>query len=53
MSILPFFQKVTSQKTMATAISPMIDLRNVHKYYKSAAGDYHALKDIDLCILCG
>ena len=32
--------------------SPMIDLRSVDKYYKSAAGDYHALKDIDLCI-CG
>jgi ABC-type lipoprotein export system ATPase subunit len=30
----------------------MIDLRRVDKYYKSAAGDYHALKEIDLCI-CG
>ncbi len=26
----------------------MIDIRGVHKYYKSAAGDYHALKGIDL-----
>src|SRR5512134_2544929 len=32
--------------------SPMIDLRGVDKYYQSAAGDYHALKSIDLCI-CG
>ena len=32
--------------------SPMIDLRQVDKYYQSAAGDYHALKTIDLCI-CG
>ena len=30
----------------------MIDLRHVDKYYQSAAGDYHALKDIALCI-CG
>jgi ABC-type lipoprotein export system ATPase subunit len=32
--------------------SPMIDLRSVDKYYQSAAGDYHALKSVDLCI-CG
>jgi ABC-type lipoprotein export system ATPase subunit len=28
----------------------MIDLRDVHKYYKTAVGDYHALKSIDLQI---
>jgi ABC-type lipoprotein export system ATPase subunit len=28
----------------------IIDLRGVDKYYKSAAGDYHALKNIDLQI---
>ena len=28
--------------------SLMIDLRNVDKYYQSAAGDYHALKTVDL-----
>ncbi len=28
----------------------MVDLRAVQKYYKSAAGDYHALKGIDLQI---
>jgi ABC-type lipoprotein export system ATPase subunit len=32
---------------------PMIDVRNVNKYYHSAAGDYHALKGIDLCICAG
>ncbi|HUH97304.1 MAG TPA: ATP-binding cassette domain-containing protein [Anaerolineales bacterium] len=31
----------------------MIDLRGVDKYYKSAAGDYHALKSIDLQINSG
>ena len=33
--------------------SSMIDLRHVDKYYQSAAGDYHALKSIDLCISGG
>ena len=32
---------------------PMIDVRNVDKFYHSAAGDYHALKSIDLCIDAG
>src|SRR5258706_11818640 len=32
---------------------PMIDLRDVHKYYKTAIGDYHALKNIDLQINAG
>ena len=31
----------------------MIDLLNVHKYYKTAVGDYHALKSIDLQINAG
>ena len=52
MSILPFF-KSNESKNNGNGDSPMIDLRNVHKYYKSAAGDYHALKDIDLCICAG
>jgi ABC-type lipoprotein export system ATPase subunit len=33
--------------------TPIIDLRDVHKYYKTAVGDYHALKNIDLCICAG
>jgi ABC-type lipoprotein export system ATPase subunit len=32
---------------------PMIDLRDVHKYYKTAIGDYHALKNVDLQINAG
>src|SRR5512143_1334672 len=32
---------------------PIIDIRGVHKYYKSAAGDYHALKGIDLQVNAG
>jgi putative ABC transport system ATP-binding protein len=32
---------------------PMIDLRDVHKYYKTAVGDYHALNSIDLNINAG
>ncbi|HJS20258.1 MAG TPA: ATP-binding cassette domain-containing protein [Anaerolineales bacterium] len=31
----------------------IIDLRDVHKYYKTAVGDYHALKSIDLQIQSG
>jgi ABC-type lipoprotein export system ATPase subunit len=31
----------------------MIDLREVHKYYKTAIGDYHALNSIDLQIEAG
>jgi putative ABC transport system ATP-binding protein len=30
--------------------SPIIDLRDVHKYYKTAVGDFHALNSIDLQI---
>jgi putative ABC transport system ATP-binding protein len=30
--------------------SSMIELRDVHKYYKTAIGDYHALNSIDLQI---
>lgn len=29
---------------------PIIDLRDVHKYYKTAIGDFHALNSIDLQI---
>jgi len=33
--------------------NPIIDLRDVHKYYKTAIGDYHALNSIDLQIQAG
>src|ERR1051325_1363571 len=52
MITLPFF-KNDELKIDTVADSPMIDLRGVNKYYRSAAGDYHALKDIDLCICAG
>jgi ABC-type lipoprotein export system ATPase subunit len=32
---------------------PMVDLRGVNKYYKTAIGDYHALNEIDLQIDAG
>ena len=51
MSILPHDINIKS-KNGGNGDSPMIDLRLVDKYYHSAAGDYHALKSIDLCI-CG
>lgn len=32
---------------------PIIDLRNVDKFYKTAVGDYHALTDVELQIQAG
>src|SRR5574339_286613 len=32
---------------------PMIDLCGIHKFYKSAAGDFHALNSVDLQINAG
>jgi len=59
MFTLPFFKNnkrsspVDEPKNNANGNSQMIDLRGVNKYYQSAAGDYHALKGIDLCICAG
>ncbi len=47
MFTLPFFAGNEHEKDGYDG-SAMIDLRAVHKYYKSAAGDYHALKGVDL-----
>jgi ABC-type lipoprotein export system ATPase subunit len=44
---------IFTKPTTDTSEKPMIDLRQVNKYYKTAVGDYHALKDIDLCICAG
>jgi ABC-type lipoprotein export system ATPase subunit len=52
MFTLPFF-KNNEAKSEASANTQMIDLRSVDKYYQSAAGDYHALQNIDLCIGAG
>ena len=42
-----------TQPMTTNADQPMIDLRDVNKFYKTAIGDYHALKSIDLCICEG
>jgi ABC-type lipoprotein export system ATPase subunit len=47
---MAFFQKSIDT---ATAEHPMIDLRDVHKYYKTAVGDFHALDSVDLQINVG
>ncbi|MBN2116152.1 MAG: ATP-binding cassette domain-containing protein [Anaerolineales bacterium] len=52
MFTLSFF-KNNEPKNNGNGDSHMIDLRGVDKYYQSAAGDYHALKSIDLCIQAG
>lgn len=52
MSVLPY-QNNVALSTSGDAHASMIDLRSVDKYYQSAAGDYHALKSIDLCICEG
>ena len=46
---MAFFQKTND----AVVNHPMIDLRDVNKYYKTAVGDYHALSDVDLQINAG
>jgi ABC-type lipoprotein export system ATPase subunit len=46
---IPFLKKNSTNEN-GTENSLMIDLRDVNKYYKTAAGDYHALKSIDLQI---
>lgn len=53
MFTLPFFKNNELKDAPDDGQSPMIDLRLVDKYYQSAAGDYHALKNIDLCICAG
>ncbi|MCA2002237.1 MAG: ATP-binding cassette domain-containing protein [Chloroflexi bacterium] len=46
---MAFFQKPDD----AADNRPMIDLRDVNKYYKTAVGDFHALKSVDLQINAG
>jgi ABC-type lipoprotein export system ATPase subunit len=46
---MAFFQKITD----TASEHPMIDLRDVHKYYKTAVGDFHALNSVDLQIDAG
>src|SRR5512138_3616694 len=44
---------LNSQPASGNETEAIIDLRDVHKYYKTAVGDYHALNSIDLCICAG
>ncbi len=53
MFTLPFFSNEKISDGGSPDNSLMLDLRGVHKFYKSAAGDYHALKGIDLQINAG
>jgi len=46
---MAFFQKTNDTVTD----HPMIDLRDVSKYYKTAIGDFHALDNVDLQINAG
>ena len=51
---MTFFAQRSVKKATETATKhPMIDLRGIHKYYKTAAGDFHALKGVDLQINAG
>jgi ABC-type lipoprotein export system ATPase subunit len=51
MSVFAFPKNNGSKNEKDTHV--MIDLRDVHKYYKTAVGDYHALNSIDLQINAG
>lgn len=42
-----------SKPTSDNGDQPIIDLQDVHKYYKTAIGDYHALNSIELQIEAG
>lgn len=48
---MAFFQKINN--TTPETDHPMIYLNNVNKDYKTAVGDYHALKNVDLQINAG
>jgi len=50
MFTIPFF---SNTETKRDTDAPMIDLRDVHKYYKTAVGDFHALDSVDLQINAG
>ena len=52
MFTLPFFRS-NEPKSEGNGAHPIIDLHDVHKYYKTAIGDYHALNSIDLQINAG
>jgi ABC-type lipoprotein export system ATPase subunit len=53
MFTLPFFKNNTEPKDNGNGSQPIIDLRDVQKFYRTAIGDFHALKSIDLQINAG
>ena len=50
MNILP---SVANNESKSNGNSHMIDMRDVHKYYKTAVGDFHALESVDLQFKAG
>ncbi|MFN8434393.1 MAG: ATP-binding cassette domain-containing protein [Anaerolineales bacterium] len=48
---ISFFK--TKAEGSETAERPIIDIRSVNKFYKTAVGDYHALSNVDLQIQAG
>ncbi|HLO33373.1 MAG TPA: ATP-binding cassette domain-containing protein [Anaerolineales bacterium] len=52
MFTLPFFNN-NEPKNNGNGTRPIIDLHDVHKFYKTAVGDFHALNSIDLQINAG
>src|SRR6266496_83821 len=52
MFTLPFF-KNNEPNNNGNGTQPIIDMRDVHKFYKTAIGDFHALNSIDLQINAG
>ncbi|MGB8981881.1 MAG: ATP-binding cassette domain-containing protein [Anaerolineales bacterium] len=52
MFTLPFFRNNEPQDN-GNGSHPIIDLRDVHKFYKTAIGDFRALSSIDLQIHAG
>src|SRR5574339_344235 len=54
MFTLPFFKSNEVQNNgNGNGTHPIIDLRDVQKFYKTAIGDFHALKSVDLQINAG
>ncbi len=53
MFTLPFLKSGESRETSSPTTRPIIDLQDVNKSYKTAVGDYPALKNIDLQIQAG
>jgi len=50
---MSIFNKSKNGKGNGNGNHPMVDLHDVHKYYKTAIGDFHALKSVELEINAG